>query len=263
MKVSSIQMNMKFADAAYNFKHAEELIREAAKQKPDVVILPETWNTGFFPEQNLTSLCDKNGQKVKDMCGRLAKEFNVNIIAGSISNLRTDGKVYNTAYIFDRKGQCIADYDKIHVFTPMGEDKFYQKGSRIVTFELDGHKCGIIICYDVRFLELVRMLALQKIDILFIPAQWPAKRRFHWTTLTTARAIENQMFVVTCNSCGTAGATVYGGYSRILDPWGETIVAAGEKEEIITGELDFSVIEGIRTSINVYNDRRPDLYKIN
>jgi len=263
MKVSVIQMDMKFADPVYNFKHAEELILKAAAEKPDVIVLPETWNTGFFPEEDLASLCDKDGQKVKEMCGGLAKKLNVNIIAGSISNLRMDDNVYNTAYVFDRSGKCIADYDKIHVFTPMGEDKFYKKGTRIVTFELDGHKCGIIICYDVRFLELVRMLALQKIDILFIPAQWPAKRRFHWTTLTTARAIENQMFVVTCNSCGTAGATVYGGSSRILDPWGETITAAGEKEEIITGELDFSVIEGIRTSINVYNDRRPDLYKLN
>lgn len=211
----------------------------------------------------MPALCDREGAKVKALCGGLAKELNVNIIAGSISNLREDNKVYNTAYIFDRSGNCLADYDKIHVFTPMGEDKFYEKGNRVVTFELDGHKCGIIICYDIRFLELVRMLALQKIDVLFVPAQWPAKRRFHWTTLNTARAIENQMFVVCCNSCGTAGTTIYGGSSRILDPWGETIAAAGEKEEIITGELDFSVIEGIRTSINVYNDRRPELYKLN
>jgi omega-amidase len=262
MEISVVQMNMKFADPAYNFKHAEELIRLAAKQKPDVVLLPETWNTGFFPTENLAGLSDKDGQKLKKMCGTLAQELNLNIVAGSISNLRPDGKIYNTSYIFDRQGQVVADYDKIHAFTPMGEDKFYQQGNRAVTFELDGHKCGIIICYDVRFLELVRMLALQKIDILFVPAQWPVERRFHWTTLTTARAIENQMFVVTCNSCGTAGTTVFGGYSRILDPWGETIAAAGEKEEIITGEINFSVIDDIRKRINIYRDRRPELYKI-
>ncbi|MCH3915710.1 MAG: carbon-nitrogen family hydrolase [Acidaminococcaceae bacterium] len=262
MKASVIQMNMQFEKPTYNFQHAEELICKAAQEKPDVILLPETWNTGFFPVKDLSKYCDHDGEKVKEMCSALSKKFDVNIIAGSISNLRSDGKVYNTAYVFNRAGECIADYDKTHVFTPMGEDKFYQLGTHITTFELDGHKCGIIICYDVRFLELVRTLALQNIEVLFIPAQWPAKRRFHWTTLTTARAIENQMFVVTCNSCGTAGETVYGGSSRILDPWGETIAAAGEQEEIITGELDFSVIKNIRETINVYRDRRPELYKI-
>ncbi len=262
MKISVIQMKMKFADPAYNFAHAEELIRHVALEKPDVVLLPETWNTGFFPPENLAALSDKNGQQVTALCSALAKELNTNIVAGSISNLRTDGKIYNTAYVFNRQGQCLADYDKIHVFTPMGEDNFYQKGNRVVTFELDGHKCGIIICYDVRFVELVRMLALQDIEILFIPAQWPVQRRSHWTTLITARAIENQLFVVACNSCGTAGATVYGGYSGIIDPWGETIAQAKDQEEIITGTIDFAVLEKIRNEINVYKDRRPELYKL-
>lgn len=263
MKVSAIQMNMKFADPSYNFKHAEDLIRQAAQDKPDVIILPETWNTGFFPENKLVQYCDHAGFMVKKMCQKLSKDLNTNIIAGSVSNQRDDGNIYNTAYIFDRSGKCIADYDKTHVFTPMSEDKFYHQGTRITTFYLDGRKCGIIICYDLRFLELVRTIALQKIDVLFIPAQWPDKRRLHWNILTAARAIENQIFVVACNSCGTAGDIVYGGSSRIIDPWGETISEAGEQEQIISGSLDFSIIEGIRNSINVYRDRRPELYKIN
>lgn len=261
MKVSAIQMNMKFADPAYNFQHAEQLVRKAAANSSDVIILPETWNTGFFPKENLPALCDQNGSKVKAVFGALAAELGVNIIAGSVSNVK-DGKVYNTAYIFDRSGTNIAEYDKTHLFTPMGENNYYQKGSHITTFELDGKKCGIIICYDVRFLELVRTMALPGLDILFIPAQWPALRKFHWDTLTAARAIENQMFVVACNSCGTAGETVYGGSSHIYDPWGNTLAAAGAAEEIITADLDFSVIEGIRSSINVYRDRRPELYHL-
>ena len=112
------------------------------------------------------------------------------------------------------------------------------------------------------FLELVRTLALTGLDVLFVPAQWPALRKYHWDTLTAARSIENQMFVVACNSCGKAGETVYGGSSHILDPWGNPIVAAGGSEVILTGDLDFSVIEGIRASINVYRDRRPELYHV-
>ena len=159
MRVSAIQMDMKFADPAYNFKHAEELIREAAASKPDVIVLPETWNTGFFPKENLKELSDKDGAAVKDMCSALARELNVNIVAGSVSNVKND-KVYNTAYVFDRQGACIAEYDKTHLFTPMGEHDYYEAGTHVTTFELDGKKCGIIICYDVRFLELVRTLAL-------------------------------------------------------------------------------------------------------
>ncbi|MCI7543084.1 MAG: carbon-nitrogen family hydrolase [Subdoligranulum sp.] len=261
MKVSAIQMNMKFADPDYNFAHAEQLVRKAAAAGPDVIVLPETWNTGFFPKENLTALCDHNGERVKAVLGGLAAELKVNIVAGSVSNVK-DGKVYNTCYVFDRTGHCVAEYDKTHLFTPMGEHNYYQKGSHIAVFELDGKKCGVIICYDVRFLELVRTMALPGLDILFIPAQWPALRKFHWDTLTAARAIENQIFVVACNSCGSAGDTVYGGSSHIYDPWGNTLAAAGEGETIISADLDFSVIEGIRQSINVYRDRRPELYHI-
>lgn len=260
MKTSIVQMDMKFADPKANFLHAEELIRKAAEDMPDVIVLPETWNTGFFPVENLAELCDQEGKETKDRIGNLAKELHTNIVAGSVSNVK-DGKVYNSAFIFDRTGSCVGEYDKIHVFTPMQEDVYYQKGDHLCTFELDGHKCGIIICYDIRFPELARALALKDIEILFICAQWPAVRSFHWQLLTAARAVENQLFVAACNSCGTAGKTVYGGRSVILDPWGETIKQGGAQEEIFTGEIDFSKLQEIRSSINVFRDRRPDLYK--
>jgi omega-amidase len=259
MKIKAIQMDMKLADPEYNFAHAVELIRQAAEDKPDVVILPETWNTGFFPQENLKAMCDHDGARTKEVMGELAKEYQMNIVAGSVSNVKDD-KVFNSAYVFDREGKCVAEYDKIHVFTPMHEDDFYQKGNHLALFTLDGHQCGIIICYDIRFPELSRAIAVKGIDILFIVAQWPAVRRNHWQILTKARAVENQVFLAACNSCGTAGKTVYGGSSVLLDPWGNIVKEAGDKEEIITGEFDFSVLKEIRSSINVYVDRRPDLY---
>lgn len=262
MKVSSIQMNMRLGDPDYNFDHAVALVRQAAQMKPDVITLPETWNVGFFPKENLAALSDQDGARVKSVFGPLAKELGINIIAGSVANQK-NGKIYNTAYIFDRRGALVADYDKTHLFTPMGEDNYFENGGRVVQFELDGVRCGIVICYDIRFLELVRTLALKKIDVLFVVAQWPDKRVFHWNTLNRARAIENQMFVVCTNSCGLAGETRYGGNSALIDPWGETIAAAGTEEEIITGVLDMSIIKGIRESINVFRDRRPALYNVN
>lgn len=261
MKVSIIQMDMRLGDPEYNFGHAAALIRQAAQEKPDVITLPETWNTGFFPRENLPALCDRDGARVREEIGGLARELSVNIVAGSVANLR-DGAVCNTAYIFGRDGSTLAEYDKTHLFTPMGEHEFFGYGGRVVDFMMDGIHCGVVICYDIRFLELVRTLALRGISVLFVVAQWPAARLFHWETLNRARAIENQLFVACTNSCGTAGETVYAGHSALLDPLGEAIASAGANEEIITGELDPGILEHIRGTINVYRDRRPELYQI-
>ena len=259
MKISCLQMNMKLGCPEENFAHAEQLICNAMKDNPDVLVLPETWNTGFFPKENLAKLSCKDGDEVKSCIGGSAKQYGVNIVAGSVSNVR-NGKVFNTAMVFDRDGECIAEYDKTHLFTPMGEHDYYTGGDHLCRFTLDGVKCGIIICYDVRFPELIRKLALQGMDMLFVVSQWPKERIFHLRTLTTARAIENQMFVVCGNSCGTAGKTVYGGNSAIIEPFGKTLALAGEIEEIITADCDMQILSDIRGSIPVFRDRRPELY---
>ena len=261
MKLSVIQMNMRLGDPAYNFEHAETLLRRAAAEGADTALLPETWNTGFFPAEQLSELSDRDGEAVKALCAPLARELCMNIVAGSVSD-RRGGRVYNTCYVFDRQGVCIACYDKTHLFTPMGEHEYYAAGNRLTAFLLDGHKCGVLICYDLRFPELARTLALAGVELLFLPAQWPAARRAHWETLTAARAIENQLFLAACNSCGRAGDTSFGGASRLLGPRGELLAAAGEGEEIITADLNFSALAEVRASINVFHDRRPELYRI-
>ena len=261
MKIACLQMNMKLGCPAENFSLAEKLIEASIKAQPDVIVMPETWNTGFFPKENLTALCCKDGDTVKSRIGMLAKKYKVNIVAGSVSNVR-GAKIYNTAFVLDRTGSCIAEYDKTHLFTPMGEDDYYTRGDHLCRFVLDGVKCGIIICYDVRFPELTRSLALQGLDMLFIVSQWPKERIFHLQTLTVARAIENQMFVVCCNSCGAAGKTVYGGNSAIIEPFGKTLALAGENEEILTAECDLKILNEIRDSIPVFRDRCAELYQM-
>ena len=261
MRVTCLQMDMALGCPDANFAHAEELVVKAMENQPGVLLLPETWNTGFFPKENLQQLCDRDGARVKEVFSALAKKYHVNIVAGSVSNVR-DGKVYNTAMVFDRAGNCVASYDKTHLFTPMGEDNYYTPGDHLCRFTLDGVSCGLIICYDVRFPELIRSLTVPGLDMLFVVSQWPKVRTFHLRSLTTARAIENQMFVCCCNSCGTADGTVYGGSSAIIDPWGETLALAGEKEEILTADCDLQILENIRGSIPVFRDRRPQLYQI-
>lgn len=260
MKISCIQMDMRLGAADENFAHAEELVRSAVTaEHPDVVVLPETWNTGFFPK-DLESCADRDGERTKAVFSLLARELNVNIVCGSVATQKADG-FYNTAYAFDRTGAVAGEYDKTHGFSPSGEHEAFRAGNRTCRFQLDGRSCGLIICYDIRFPELARTMALEGLDLLCVPAQWPAKRTMHLETLARARAIENQMFLALCNSA--ASDTACGGHSAIIDPWGEYLAKAGDGEETITGELDFSVIEGIRSSINVFRDRRPELYKVN
>ena len=252
---------MRFAAPEENFRKAERLIAEAAETGSDVIVLPETWNTGFFPKENLSELSDRDGAMVKERLGALAKKYSVNLIAGSVANQKADG-VYNTALVFDRTGALVASYDKTHLFTPMGEDNYFRKGDHLAPFTLGGAKCGILICYDVRFPELTRTYAVQGMDVLFVVSQWSAVRIPHLLALSKARAIENQAFVVCCNSCGTAGETVYGGNSSVHDPWGETLALAGAEEEILTADCDLSVRKGICETINVFRDRRPELYQL-
>ena len=252
---------MRFASPDENFQKAESLIRKAAAEGADVIVLPETWNTGFFPHDNLPDYCDADGERTTRLMSALSAQLGVNIVAGSVSALR-DGLVRNTSYVFTKAGACVGSYDKTHLFTPMNEDKFYEKGNTLCRFSLDGLQCAVLICYDIRFPELTRTLSVQGLDVLFLPSQWPAVRTEHLLTLCKARAIENQMFVVNCNSCGTAGETVYGGASSVWDPWGKCLAQAGTAEELLTAELDPAVLQGIRESINVFRDRRPELYHL-
>lgn len=261
MRIASLQMNMKFACPDENFGKAERLIRDAAKSGADTVLLPETWNVGFFPRENLKELADVDGKRTKMFFSSLAKELNINIVAGSVANLKND-KVYNTCFVFDRKGNLVAEYDKTHLFTPMGEDNYFEKGDRFVTFELDGKKCSVIICYDIRFPELTRSITTKGLDYLFVVSQWPKVRTLHLKTLAQARAIENQMFLAYCNSCGVAGETVYGGNSMIFGPWGDVLAEAGDSEQIIFADCDESILKDIRETINVFRDRRPEIYSI-
>lgn len=262
LKVSCIQLDMKFCDTDYNYSRAQELIRETVKkEKTDVAVLPEMWSTGYYPKDNLASFCEKDGDRIKKSFSALAKELDVNIVGGSIANIKNGG-IFNTMYVFNRKGELAAEYDKTHLFTPMDEHLSFEFGSQTPVFELDGHGCAAVICYDIRFPELVRTLALKGIELLFVCSQWPEARIPHLQTLSAARAIENQMFTAVCNSCGTADGTKFGGCSRLINPWGDVLAEAGDSESVVTAEMDFGIIEEIRNSINVFRDRRPELYRI-
>lgn len=228
------------------------------ERKPDVIILPEMWNTSY-DLANLKEKADRDGSPSATRMGSLAREYSVNIVAGSISDLRND-KVYNTSYVFNRRGDLVGKYDKIHLFGLMKEDRYLSGGGKKAVFELDGVKCGVIICYDLRFPELSRSLALEGIDVLFVPAQWPHPRMHPWRTLLMARAIENQMYVVAVNRVGQEGKAVFFGHSMVVDPLGEIILEGDEEEGILETEIDLERTARTRKYMTCFKDRRPETY---
>ena len=134
-------------------------------------------------------------------------------------------------------------------------------GDTITAFSLDGVKCGLIICYDLRFPECSRCLALEGMEVLFLPAAWPTVRLAHWQLLTSARAVENQVFVAAANGSGTfANGIELGGHSALIDPWGKRLAEAGKGEEILAADFDLAERANIKASMDVLADRRPELY---
>ena len=259
MKISILQMPVAFARPDDNIKTLRRMVAEAMRAEPDVLVLPELWRLGFYP-QPIAVHADLDGQQSRAVLAELARTNGVNIVGGTVAN-RREGKVYTTCYIFDRTGAEVDTKDKAHLFSPSGESKDFAAGKDMVTFRLDGVLCGVAVCYDVRFPEFIRKLALEDIAVLFLPAAWPASRLSHWQTLTRARAIENQVYGLAANEAGTdEQGNHLAGHSAILDPWGEAIVEAGESEAILTDRLPPGLRHHLRETINVFADRRPELY---
>jgi hypothetical protein len=253
-RIALLQMNVVMSDFKTNFDKAKHLIEKAAQQKVDIVVLPEMWNVGFFPKEKLHNLADYQGQHTLNLLTQLAKKHQVHIIGGTVAV--TDGKyLYNRAYCINRSGECAAVYDKIHRFSPSGEHKQFERGKNPVSFTLGNLRAGIATCYDIRFPELIRKLALQHIDILFVVAAWPNLRKNHWNILNRARAIENQIFVCAVNQVGKSGENILAGNSMLLDPLGNYIAQGTQQEEIIIGNIDTDQLNTVRQLIPVYEDR--------
>ena len=259
MKITILQMPVVIGGREENLASLRRMMGQAAAEKPDVVLLPELWDIGFFPRP-MEQYGDPEGQMAQEALSALAAAYGVNIVGGSVAAAGTEG-VANRCFVYDREGHLTASYDKTHLFSAGGEGQVFAPGEQVTIFTLDGVRCAVIICYDLRFPELVRRLAREDISVLFLPAQWPTVREMHWRVLTQARAIENQIFLAAANGSGAfANGLPLAGRSVILDPWGERLAEAADGEAILTADCDLTVREKIRREINVFADRRPDLY---
>lgn len=260
MKICALQLDVRLGDREANMANASVQIELAMRTSPDVLVLPELWDLGFYPA-NVLELGDEDGCMAQEFLSGQARRHAVNIVGGSIVR-RKENTIWNTTYIFDRQGALVSTYSKIHLFTLAGEQNQFQAGTTLALYELDKVPVGSITCYDIRFCELARTLALAGAKMLFVPAAWPHPRLQHWRILAQARAIENQLFVVAVNGSGRAGDVKCFGHSLMVDPWGEVIAEAGEGEQILTGVCDVAVADHVREKLSVFRDRRPECYRL-
>ncbi|TCP21173.1 putative amidohydrolase [Scopulibacillus darangshiensis] len=261
MKYAIYQMDIIAGRPEENRKKVATWLDDVAnREQPDVVVLPEMWTTAYtLPE--LETNADIAGEPTISFLKELAQKYNVNIIGGSVANKKADG-IYNTAIVINRAGELIHQYDKIHL-VPMLDEPAYLTGGKekVKTFTLDGVKMGLIICYDLRFPELARQLALEGVQVLHIVAEWPTPRIDHWKALQVARAIENQMFVVSSNRIGSYNDDSFGGSSMVVDPGGKTLILGSQtQEETLVTELSIDLVDKMRKQVPVFSSRKPDFY---
>jgi omega-amidase len=253
---ASIQFNVRQGDVDANLAYLRNALPRVADQGGQLVVLPEMWSTGFA-YKNLAELSLRSEAIVAELLELSAKHRLV--IVGSQPEPAGDGKVFNTAHVMDN-GRLAATYRKLHLFSLLGEDRAFKGGDGWCLAETSLGKVGVIICYDLRFPELSRRLALEGARVLCVPAQWPKPRQEHWRTLLRARAIENQFYVVSSNGCGLIGKLDFFGMSMIIDPKGEVLADAGEVEGEIFAPLDWQAMDDWRAQIPCFADRRPELY---
>ena len=259
MKIALVQMDIEFGEPEINFTKIESYIKKATQHHIDVIVFPEMWNTGYALK-DLHLLADENGNRTKHLLSKLAKEYSINIVGGSVATKR-DGKFFNTMYVADRKGNIISQYDKAHLFKLMDEHLYMEPGHTKNSFDLDGITCGGVICYDLRFPEWIRAHVLTGAKIVFIPAEWPTKRIDHWQLLLQARAIENQCFIVAVNRIGNDPGNEFNGHSMVIAPWGELLISGQTNEGIYYTEIDLNEVDQVRKTIPIFQDRRTDLYE--
>ena len=265
MKLAQIQMSIT-ADKAENLRRAESLLRGV---DADLAILPEMF---CCPYDNscFRAYGEGEGGAAWQMLSRVAREKKLWVVGGSIPELEGDN-IYNTSYVFDPEGRCVARHRKMHLFdidVPGGmcfrESDTLSPGSDITLFDTPWGKMGLCICFDLRFEELCRVMALEGARVLLAPAAFnmttgPA----HWELLLRQRAVDDQCFTVGTSPARDESASyVAWGHSLVCDPWGTVLHQCGSGPEVAVTDLDLSRVDAVRQQLPILSSRRTDIYQI-
>jgi deaminated glutathione amidase len=268
MRVAAVQLGAG-ADPGVNLAAADRLTRAAAADGASVIVLPEKW-TAMGSDEQLRAAAEPLEGHTLAWARATARELEVDLVAGSFcERVPGEEKLANTSVHVDPRGELRAVYRKVHMFdVDVGgrsyrESDLEEPGEEIVlSSTADGVELGLSICYDLRFPELYRVLAVRGARVIAVPAAFTlTTTRDHWESLLRARAIENQAFVIAANQVGEhPGGYRSGGRSMIVDPWGVVLAQAADGEGYITADLDLARQSEIREQLPSLANRRPDVY---
>jgi deaminated glutathione amidase len=269
MRVAAIQLNSS-AEKERNVAIAERLVREAAAQGAEIVVLPEKYNLLGSTEDLVAGAEPLDGPTLRG-ASSLASELGVWLVAGSIvERVEHEQKLRNTSALIGPDGVIHAVYRKIHMFDVEVQGMVYREsdveapGEEIVVADADGLGLGLAVCYDLRFPELFRIMAVRGARAFTLPSAFTVPTgRAHWEVLVRARAIENQAFVVAAGQVGKHPPDHESyGHSMIVDPWGDVLAgAADEPERVVVADLDLERQDEIRRKLPSLANRRPDAYR--
>ncbi len=268
LRVAAVQLNAT-ADREANLANADRLVRAAAAHGARLVVLPEKWPLLGSGRQLRDGAEPIDGPAVS-WARACATELALELVAGSFAERTADGRIHNTSLHISPSGDIRASYRKIHMFDvtidgiDYRESEHEDPGDEIVLSRTDdGLELGLTVCYDLRFPELYRILALRGARVLVVPAAFTlATTRDHWETLLRARAIENQAFVIAANQIGeNEPGHRSGGRSMIVDPWGVVLAQAADSVGVIVADLDLARLDAIRASLPSLANRRPAAYR--
>ncbi|MGN0593187.1 MAG: nitrilase-related carbon-nitrogen hydrolase [Ruminococcus sp.] len=256
MKIAICQFEIQYLQYQENLRRAKQMIHEAAQNQAACIVFPEMSFTGFSMDTQQTALY---GDAACDAVRQCAIQEQIAIGFGWV-RMAANGLGENHYAFIDCNGKWILDYIKIHPFSYAQEDRFFNGGTNLPTAFLDSLSFQCAICYDLRFPELFRIHA-KHICAAFVPANWPAKRSEHWRALLTARAIENQMYIIGINCVGVQDGQFYDGNSMVIAPDGTVICDCKSQEGVFYAELHPHKVRTLRKSFPALHDMRPDLYK--
>jgi len=250
IKIGLVQYSPVWEDKISSKRKIEDLLRK--KFGYDLLIFPEMTLTGFTMKSKV--FAEDLKDKTLMFFFSMAVTLGSSVMYGFIEKGKK--KNFNTLVHLNNQGKVINTYRKIHPFSYANEDKSFGKGKNPIVTKVKGLKIGLSICYDLRFPELYRLYAKEKVDCIIDIANWPDTRIEHWQSLLKARAIENQCYVVGVNRVGNDPKLHYSGFSSVFDPMGKEIVAVENEEKIIEVEINKSYVDEVRKKLPFLNDMR-------
>jgi deaminated glutathione amidase len=265
LRAAAVQLNST-GEKDRNLATAERLVRAAAADGAELVALPEKWNLLAGGEELLAGAELLDGPSLS-AARDWARELGIHLLAGSIAE-RGEEKAWNTSVLIGPEGEDLAAYRKLHLFdvdaggVAYRESEHEQAGSELVTASVGELTIGMTVCYDLRFPELFRILALRGARLVTVPSAFTlATGKDHWEVLLRARAIEDQVFVVAPNQVGRAAPHFESfGHSAIVDPWGRVLAIAPDEECFAAADLDLAAQDRVRAELPSLANRRPEAY---